>query len=272
MGDISLESENEVVKRALESAYCPEPIRHARQRQDEILGDRLQRDMDKTGAAGFRIADIGCGNGYHAVQFAPFCLMYHGFEISPAMADSARALWKKEGIDNAQVFVGDAAEATVEPAFYDLVLCLYFTPGNIRDKSDDLSLYSDAYLDRNPRFIRVLSRFYDGLKAGRSAFLTLYKDVAEAEAAQIDFYEHTGQRVATPLGSRFVATTEGFWSARWTKDSVSSNLDECGIRTEDIAFYDLNAIAWLVEIKKRKNFSKGVCDGKVRPLRQKISG
>ena len=272
MGDISLESENEVVKRALESAYCPEPIRHARQRQDEILGDRLRRDMDKTGVAGFKIADIGCGNGYHAVQFAPFCLMYHGFEISPAMAESARVLWKKSGIDNAQVFVGDAAEAGIETEFYDLVLCLYFTPGNIRDRSDDLSLYSDAYLDRNPRFIRVLSRFYDALKIGGAAFLTLYKDVAEAEAAQIDFYEHTGQRVATPLGSRFVATAEGFWSARWTKDSVMSNLDACGIRAEDITFCDLNPIAWLVEIKKRKNFSRRVCDGEVRPLRQKISG
>ena len=250
MSKISLESENEVVKRALESAYCPEPIRYARQRQDEILGERLRRDMDKTGVAGFGIADIGCGNGYHAVQFAPFCLLYHGFEISPAMADSARTLWRKAGIDNAQIFVGDAAEAVIETGFYDIVLCLYFTPGNIRDRSDDLSLYSDAYLDRNPRFIRVISRFYDALKIGGAAFLTLYKDVAEAEAAQIDFYEHTGQRVVTPLGSRFVATAEGFWSARWTKDSVASNLDACGIRAEDIAFYDLNPIAWLVEVKK----------------------
>ena len=250
MSKITLESENEVVKRTLESAYCPEPIRHARQRQDEILSERLQWDMDNAGVAGFKIADIGCGNGYHAVQFAQYCLLYHGFEISPAMAKSARALWKKEGIDNAQVFVGDAAEVGVKPAFYDLVLCLYFTPGNIRDRSDDLSLYSDAYLDQNPRFIRVLSRFYAGLKTGGAAFLTLYKNTPEAEAAQIDFYEHTGQRVMTPLGSRFVATAEGFWSARWTKDSVRSNLTACGIRAENIAFYDLNPIAWLVEVKK----------------------
>ena len=36
-----------------------------------------------------------------------------------------------------------------------LLWCLYFTPGNFREASADLSLYTDAYLDRNP----VLSRY-----------------------------------------------------------------------------------------------------------------
>ena len=163
--------------------------------------------------------------------FAQHCLLYHGFEISPEMAEEAHTLWEKERIDNAQIFICDAAEAVVEEEFYDLVFCLYFTPGNIRDKSDDLSLYSDAYLDRNPRFIQTISRFYRALKVGGSAFFTMYKDVPETEAAQVDFYEHTGQRVVTALGSRFVATAEGFWSARWTRDSIASNLGACGIRS-----------------------------------------
>ena len=122
MSNISLESENEAVKRALESSYCPEPIREARQVQDEILSERLRHGP-------YKIADIGCGNGYHAVLFAPHCLLYHGFEISPAMAEDARALWEKERIDNAQIFIGDAAEAVVEEAFYDLVLLSVFYPG-----------------------------------------------------------------------------------------------------------------------------------------------
>ena len=243
MGNISRESENEAVKRTLESSYCPEPIRRARERQDRILSERLRHGP-------YKIADIGCGNGYHAVMFAPFSLLYHGFEISPAIAETARAQWQKEKIDNAQVFVGEAAEVELEDKFYDVVLCLYFTPGNIRDKSDDLGLYSYAYLDRNPRFIRVVSRFYQAMKIGGSMFLTIYKDVPEAEAAQIDFYENTGQHVVTPPGSRFVATAEGFWSVRWTQDSMLSNLSEVGISPDNVVFNDLNAIAWLVEIKK----------------------
>lgn len=243
MGHILRESENEAVKRTLESSYCPEPIRQARERQDRILSERLRNGP-------YKIADIGCGNGYHAVIFAPFSLLYHGFEISPAIAETARALWQRESVDKAQVFVGDVAEAELEDDFYDVVLCLYFTPGNLRDKSDDLSLYSDAYLDRNPEFIRVMSRFYQAMKIGGSMFLTIYKDVPEAEASQIDFYENTGQHVVTPPGSRFVATAEGFWSVRWTQDSVLSNLSECGISTDNVVFNDLNAIAWLVKIEK----------------------
>lgn len=146
--------------------------------------------------------------------------------------------------------MGDAAQAELEDEFYDLVLCLYFTPGNFRDKSDDLRLYTDAYLDRNPRFICVVSRFYQAMRMGGSMFLTVYKDVPEAEAAQIDFYENTGQHVATPPGSRFVATAEGFWSVRWTKDGMLSNLSACGISPGNVMFNDLNAIAWLVEIRK----------------------
>jgi SAM-dependent methyltransferase len=244
MDNILRESENEAVKRSLESSYCPEPIRQARERQDRLLSERLRPGPHK-------IADIGCGSGYHAVMLAPVSLLYHGFEISPAMVETARAQWREENIENAQIFVGDVAEAELEDEFYDVVLCLYFTPGNIRDQSDDLGLYSDAYLDRNPRFIRVVSRFYQAMKIGGSMFLTIYKNAPEAEAAQIDFYENTGQHVVTPPGSRFVATAEGFWSVRWTRDSMLSNLSECGISPDRVAFNDLNAIAWLVEIRKQ---------------------
>ncbi len=54
-----------------------------------------------------------------------------------AIAEAARALWRKEHIDNARIFVGDAALAH-RGCLYDVVLCLYFTPGNIRDRFEDL--------------------------------------------------------------------------------------------------------------------------------------
>jgi SAM-dependent methyltransferase len=243
MGKMSQQSENEAVKRTLESSYCPEPIREARELQDSLLRERLRQGP-------YRIADIGCGNGYHAVMLAPVCQLYHGFEISAAIAETARTLWENEGADHAQIFVEDVIETELEDAFYDVVQCLWFTPGNFRDKSDDLSFYTDAYLDRNPQFIRVMSRFYRALKPGGNMYLTVYQDVPAAEAAQLDFYENTGQHVVTPAGSRFVATAEGFWSARWTKDSVLSNLSACGISADDGVFNELNAISWLIEIKK----------------------
>jgi len=115
VANLSHESENETVKRTLESSYSPESIRQAREKQDSILRDRLRHGP-------YKIADIGCGNGYPAVMFAPVCRLYHGFQISPTTAEIARTLWQRESVDNAQVFVGDVAESELEDAFYDVVL------------------------------------------------------------------------------------------------------------------------------------------------------
>ena len=237
------ESEARATLKSLESSYCPAPIREARERQDEILIERFQGQP-------YTIADIGCGTGYHGSIFAPTCRLYHGFEISTHIAKIAQERWRKEGLNNAELFLGDVTQGKTPDNFYDLVWCLYFTPGNFREPSTDLSLYTDAYLDRNPSFIAIFSNFYRSLKPGGLMFLMIYKDVPEAEDAQIDFYEHTDQHVVTPKGGRFVATAENFWSARWTEESLLSNLKACEIAERDVMFSDLNHIAWLVEIRK----------------------
>lgn len=236
-------AEARAVQRTLESSYCPPAIAEARTKQDALLIERFRGRRH-------RIADIGCGNGYHAILFADSSELYHGFEISPELADKAWASWRNTGLSHADVFVGDVAEAELLDAFYDVVLCLYFTPGNLRDKSTDLSMYTDAYLDRNPYFIRVMSRFRSAMRPGGSLFLTVYRDKPETEAAQMDFYEKTGQHVITPRGSRFVATAEGFWSARWTEGSMLSNLTACGFAPDEVTFAELNEIAWLVEARR----------------------
>jgi SAM-dependent methyltransferase len=243
MSDSLRESEARATLKSLESSYCPAPIKEARERQDEILIERFRGHP-------YAIADIGCGTGYHASIFAPTCRLYHGFELSTNIAKIAQERWRKEGLNNTELFLGDATQTKLQENFYDLVFCLYFTPGNFREPSADLSLYTDAYLDRNPSFIAIFSKFYESLKPGGLMFLTIYKDVPEAEEAQIDFYEHTDQHVVTPRDARFVATAENFWSARWTKDSLLSNLKACGIAERDVMFRDLNHIAWLVEIRK----------------------
>ena len=243
MSDSLRESEARATLKSLESSYCPAPIKEARERQDEILIERFRGHP-------YAIADIGCGTGYHASIFAPTCRLYHGFELSTNIAKIAQERWRKEGLNNTELFLGDATQTKLQENFYDLVFCLYFTPGNFREPSTDLSLYTDAYLDRNPSFIAIFSKFYESLKPGGLMFLTVYKDVPEAEEAQIDFYEHTDQHVVTPRGARFVATAENFWSARWTKDSLLSNLKACGIAEKVVMFHDLNHIGWLVEIRK----------------------
>jgi SAM-dependent methyltransferase len=237
------EYESRIVQRTLGAAGCPAAILEAREEQDARLARRIRGRF-------LAIADIGCGSGYHGSIFAPASRLYHGFEIAPELADRARARWRRDELDHAEIFVGDAADARLEDELYDVVLCLYFTAGNLRDPANDLSVYTDDYLDENPKFIRVVANFYEATKPGGSMFLTVYKDVPAAEQAQREFYEATGQHVVTPRGLRFVATKENFWSARWTKRSMLSNLAACAIGEDRVRFVDLNSIAWMVEIGK----------------------
>lgn len=248
MTDARREAEDRAVEKTLLASYCPAPIKVARARQDELLRARYEGQA-------LNIADIGCGDGYHGSIFAPAGGVYHGFEIAPELAAMARRRWADEGLHNARIFEGDVADADLPERFYDLVWCLYFTPGNFRDPADDVAFYTDAYLDRNPAFVRIFARFMAAMKPGSTVFLTVYKDVPEAEEAQFDFYEHTGQHPITPRGSRFVMTAENFWSVRWTRESMLSNLAAIGVPAPDVAFHDLNEIAWLVE------FGSGVSRG-----------
>lgn len=237
------EYESESVQKTLDNSYVPKPILEARKIQDEIIKKRFfGKDI--------AIADIGCGDGYHGEIFAPECKTYHGFEISSEMAEKTRKKWAEQGLENAKVFHGDASCIELDTDTYDVAWSLYFTSGNFRDELEDVELYDDSYLDKNPAFIKIVSNFYESLKPGGKLFLTVYKDRPETEEAQHTFYKNTGQTVVTPLGYRFVATEENFWSVRFTKKSMLSNLAECGIEASQVQFNDLNDVAWLVEVTK----------------------
>ena len=235
--------EAKATMRTLLGNYRPPLIAKARAKQDQILTERF-----KGGA--HRIADLGCGDGYHGLIFGPSSVVYHGYEISTELADIARQQWSKAGLTQAKLLLGDLAHANPAPHSYDLVFCLYFTPGNFRDFSEDLSLYTDAYLDRNPMFIRIFKAFHDALVPGGKLFLTVYRDNPTTEALQRDFYEKTGHVLSTPPGLRFVATQQHFWSVRFTPASIRSNLTAVGAQPANITLHELNAIAWLVEVER----------------------
>jgi len=234
------------VQKTLDSAsFAPPLINDARKAQDRILRKRF---LGKR----IRIADIGCGDGRHATMFGPTCATYHGYEISADMVRMAQNTIADADLPNVKVVLGDAAQVDLTDRCFDTVWCLYFTAGNLRDEFDDLVLYTDAYLDRNPKFIKTMSRFFERLALGGTMLLTVYKDVPEAESAQLEFYDRTGQKVLTPRGSRFVATDKNFWSVRWTEQSLLSNLMVCGVREDAIGYHSLNEIAWLVEVRKER--------------------
>ena len=236
------EYESEDVQKTLDGKYVPAVILEARDIQDKILKTRFKGKK-------LRIADIGCGNGYHGNEFAPDCECYDGYEISREMARRTRSIWQQNKLTTARVIEADAANVNLDPESYDIAWSLYFTSGNFRDEMC-IGEYTEEYLNKNPKFIAIVKKFYKALVPGGKLFLTVYKDTPETEAAQREFYKNTGQTVITPIGRRFVATKENFWSVRWTKESMLSNLSECGINPDQVIFNDLNEIGWLVEITK----------------------
>jgi SAM-dependent methyltransferase len=237
------EYEAKSVQKTLDNSYVPKPILEARKVQDKFIKNRFKGKK-------IAIADIGCGDGYHGEIFGPECILYHGFEISSEMAKKTRRKWKNQGLKNTQVIKGDAGGVKLKESAYDVAWSLYFTSGNFREEFDDIRCYDDAYLDKNPAFIKIVSNFYNALKPGGKLFLTVYKDKPKTEKTQRTFYKKTGQTVITPLGSRFVATKENFWSVRFTRESMLKNLSQCGVKPAQVKFNDLNEISWLVEITK----------------------
>lgn len=237
----SVEYDDRSVRATLEESSIPWLIRQARETQDNLLWERYKNRP-------IRIADIGCGTGYHAEIYAPHCTFYHGYELSREMADEAQR--RCAGLPNVEIIEGDAYDTVLRSKTYDVAWCLYFGAGNLRQTREILSDYDEAYLNENPRFIGIFARFYATLEAGGSLFLTIYKDTPQAEEAQRSFYWGTNQFVLTDFGSRFVATDKGFWSMRWTQECALSHLEKAGIDRVNITFIDLNEIAWLVEARK----------------------
>jgi pimeloyl-ACP methyl ester carboxylesterase/SAM-dependent methyltransferase len=237
----SAEYDDPSVRATLEDSNIPELIRQARKEQDRLLWDRYEGRQ-------VRIADIGCGDGYHARIYAPQCAFYHGYEISPQMVEKARR--RCADLQNVEIIEGDAQQVVLGSEKYDVIWCLYFGAGNLREFRKVLADYGGAYLDENTRFIDIIGRFYSALEEGGSLFLTLYKDTPQAEEAQRSFYWRTDQFVLTDFGSRFVATDKGFWSVRWTRESVLHHLEKAGVPRAKVTFMNLNEIAWLVEARK----------------------
>lgn len=237
----SAEYDDPGVRATLEESSIPWLIRQARETQDRLLSERYE-------GRAVRIADIGCGDAYHAKVYAPHCAFYHGYEISPDMVKAARR--HCAGLQNVEIIEGDAYQTMLRSERYDVAWCLYFGGGNLREFREVLTDYGEAYLDENTRFIGIIRKFFAALEEGGSLFLTLYKDTPQAEEAQRSFYWRTNQFVLTDFGSRFVATDKGFWSVRWTQASVLSHLEKAGVDRANATFTGLNEIAWLVEARR----------------------
>jgi protein-L-isoaspartate(D-aspartate) O-methyltransferase len=69
-----------------------------------------------------KVLEIGTGSGYMAALLAAHAAHVHSVEIVPELAESARALLKRQDIGNVAVVTGDAAHGWAAQAPYDVIM------------------------------------------------------------------------------------------------------------------------------------------------------
>ncbi len=75
---------------------------------------------------GDHILEVGCGRGYTALRLAPAVSRFVGTDVSSLVLEEARALIKKNSIENASFYECSALSllSTFEPGIFDLIISI----------------------------------------------------------------------------------------------------------------------------------------------------
>ena len=91
------------------------PEREAEERPDELF-EALALRADQT------LCDIGAGNGYHALRYAPRVERVFAVEIQPELLVELRRRAREAGIENIETVHGTIIDPMLEAASCDLIL------------------------------------------------------------------------------------------------------------------------------------------------------
>lgn len=231
------------------------------------------------------VLDIGVGNGRTPQFLSPDMRRgvigkYIGLDLSRS---ELRAAEKKLGPGPANSFTfvwGDARYPEMirwpksidlrQPPF-DLVLCTYFTAGNLRPEAIStetvggkpfLKLRSDGFiapypkscLNPNRAFVNAFEWCWEKLRDGGAIVLgSIYIDNEMARLKQEEFYRNCGMTVITDSSHSFTATRQGFFSERFTDERLRYYLGACGIPWKNVSLIPLDEenFAQMIIIRKK---------------------
>lgn len=128
-------------------------------------------------SAGARILDVGCGPGRHALALARRGMRVHGFDISEAFVEVARAAAVREGLSEVATFERLDARVADFPPIFDAAICLCQGAFGLMDHlSHDLEVLSGMAGALRPGGAFALSAF-------SAYFAVKYHDNAVFDAA-----------------------------------------------------------------------------------------
>ncbi|UCG95827.1 MAG: class I SAM-dependent methyltransferase [archaeon] len=161
---------------------------------------------------GSRILDVGCGFGRHVEILAPFCDEVVGIDNNDNMVK--RSEEKLAGLINVKIILEDAKKMDFEDNYFDYVICMTNTFGNLADKK-----------------IEALKEMKRVCKEGGKIFLSVFSD--KAFAARLKSYKKVNFIITKIDGSTFHLYNEVV-SEQFTKQELKDIFESAGLEAEII--------------------------------------
>jgi SAM-dependent methyltransferase len=206
-----------------------------------------------------KILDIGIGNARilkHLAKIKEIWSLvesYEGIDIAQNCIDISKKSIQDLKIEKkANVLLLDAVKLNTLRKKYDLIISTWFTVGNFYPFDFDFKKFKPGYdMSTNDKFTIILKQAYDLLNPNGEIIIgSMYIDNEETRKKQEDAYKYWGWQIITDKRDCFIATKEGWWSQRFTKQRIYDYLNF--IPKNKISFISLDTYdyAMMVRIKK----------------------
>lgn len=207
------------------------------------------------------LLDIGIGNARVPYDLSRIREMwdmigsYHGIDNSAESLEEGRKLIVQEHLDNkVTTELLDATELDKSDKKYDLVVITWFTLGNFYPEGFDFDGYPNSGrldLTEHSKLSRILKNAYDCLNPGGEIVIgSCYKDTDSTRKKQEDFYKKCGWGIITDEKDCFTATDSGWWSQRFTEESLQRYMPF--VPEENITFIALDPYDYALQVRIKK--------------------
>ena len=212
---------------------------------------RLKREI--------KILDIGIGNArvpqhlFEIKEIWDKIDLYFGIDNSNTCINASNDFIAKNNLTKkVKVELLDATNIATLNQNFDVVICTWFTPGNFYPSGFSFSNYANAELklnlDSNKKFENIFQSAYNLLNPQGELILgAVYIDNNETRIKQELSYQKMQMQIITSKQDSFTATTDGFWSQRFTNEKLFNYLHFISI--EKFRFIPLDTYQYAMQVR-----------------------
>lgn len=183
-----------------------------------------------------KILDIGIGNArvpkhlFEIKEIWNKVEQYYGIDNSNTCIKACNDFIVKNNVSRTiQVKLLDATAISQLKQNFDLIICTWFTAGNFYPSNFSFEDYKKAgiklNLEQNEKFELIFKSAYNIINSHGELILgAIYIDNNDTRLKQEFSYKKMKMQVITSPSDSFTATTDGFWSQRFTKEKLFNYL------------------------------------------------